>query len=369
MAKKRPPVNEIVCGDCLKVMPTWPAGSVDLIFADPPFNIGYKYDVYEDRRAYDEYKAWTEAWIAGCTRLLKPEGSMYVAIGDDFAAEVRLAGRDAGLHLRNWIIWNYTFGQATKLKFARSHTHIFYFTKDPRQFTFNAEAVRVLSDRQKEYNDKRSASGGKLPDDTWTQFPRVCGTFDERTEFPCQMPEALLARIIRTSSDPGEIVLDPFGGSGTTPATAHKLGRRYVAVELSPDYAEGIRRRLERIGPEDYIEGEHGGPWPAAHQQELARLYGENELPTDRLFANPGALFAFARQFNARLGSAGGYSVEEIRAKLESLRKAGQLPRIRAHIVEYRNGPPVGSRPPRKFKPRDWWPKEHGGQVSAELGG
>ncbi len=255
--------NEILTGDCLRCLNDLPSASVDLAFADPPFNIGYEYDVYHDRQSKADYLQWTEKWLQAVHRLLRPTGSFYVAIGDEYAAEVKVRLDALGMTMRNWIIWHYTFGVNCKRKFNRSHAHIFYYVMNPRQFTFNAEAIRVPSARQTTYADRRANPVGKLPDDTWILRPqedercfppdsdtwyvaRVCGTFHERTDHPCQMPEALLERIIQVSSNPGDLVLDPFGGSGTTLVVAKKLGRKYLGVELSPDYAERIRERLAR---------------------------------------------------------------------------------------------------------------------------
>jgi site-specific DNA-methyltransferase (adenine-specific) len=257
-------MNEIVQGDCLEQLAKLPADCVDLAFADPPFNIGYDYDVYNDRRARAEYLAWTERWLAAVRRVLKPTGSFYVAIGDEYAAELKVRLDEQGLTLRNWIVWHYTFGVHCTKKFTRSHAHILYYVADPRRFTFNADAVRVPSARQRIYADRRANPSGKPPDDTWVLRPqeeercfrpdsdtwylsRVCGTFKERTGHPCQMPESVLERIIRVSSNPGDLVMDPFAGSGTTLATAKKLGRRCLGFELSPEYAEHVRRRLEAI--------------------------------------------------------------------------------------------------------------------------
>jgi site-specific DNA-methyltransferase (adenine-specific) len=237
---------------------------VGLAFADPPFNIGYEYDVYQDRRARHEYLAWTDRWLQAVKRVLKPDGSFWVAIGDEYAAELKVRLDALGLTMRNWIIWHYTFGVSCKKKFNRSHAHIFYYVVDPKRFTFDADAVRVPSARQTTYADRRANPTGKLPDDTWVlrpqedgslfgpdedtwYFSRVCGTFKERTGHPCQMPEAVLERIIRVATRPGELVLDPFAGSGTTLATAKRLGRRYLGIELSADYAERVRQRLEAV--------------------------------------------------------------------------------------------------------------------------
>jgi site-specific DNA-methyltransferase (adenine-specific) len=247
-----------------------PAGSVDLAFADPPFNIGYKYDVYEDRRAADEYLDWTRKWGAALVRTLKPTGTFWLAIGDDFAAELKLIfQRELGLSCRSWVIWYYTFGVHCKNKFSRSHTHLFHFVKDSRNFTFNKKDIRVPSARQLVYADSRANSAGRLPDDTWIlrpqdipesfsaeetvwHFPRVCGTFKERAGWHgCQMPEMLLGRIVSACSNPGETVLDPFGGSGTSLVVAKKLNRRFIGFEISKNYCKQIQARLNLASPDD----------------------------------------------------------------------------------------------------------------------
>jgi len=256
--------NEVIQGDCLTRLAELPAATVDLAFADPPFNIGYEYDHYDDRRAKADYLAWTERWLTAVKRVLKPTGSFYVAIGDEFVAEVKVRLDALGLSLRNWIVWHYTFGVNCTKKFNRSHAHLLYYVAHPKRFTFNADAIRVPSARQTTYADRRANPVGKLPDDTWVLRPqederffrpeddtwyvaRVCGTFKERGGHPCQMPLALLERIIRVSSKPGDLVLDPFAGSGTTLAAARKLGRDYLGIELSANYAERIRERLEQV--------------------------------------------------------------------------------------------------------------------------
>jgi len=245
VTRKKPPIGHIVTGDAVEVLGGWPAECVDLVFADPPFNIGYQYDAYRDRLPPKAYLDWTEAWIDACLRALKPTGTFWIAIGDEYAAEIRVMMRERAT-LRNWVIWHYTFGQNCKKKFNRSHAHLFYFVKDPEAFTFNADdpSVRVPSDRQLKYNDKRANPKGKLPGDVWT-FSRVCGTFKERVGWhPCQMPLALLERIVLACSKPGDVVLDPFAGSGTTLVAAARHGRRWVGVELSEKYARRAAKRV-----------------------------------------------------------------------------------------------------------------------------
>ncbi len=233
-------------------MAGFPAESVDLIFADPPFNIGVRYESCDDSREHDEYVAWSEKWMEAAVRLLKKNGSLYVAIGDEYAAELWRIGREKRLFLRNWIIWHYTFGQHQRRKFSRAHTHIFYWVVNDQDFTFNADAVRVPSARQEVYADRRANPKGRVPDDVWPddvwKFSRVCGTFKERVgKHPCQMPESLLERIISASSNTGDLVLDPFCGTGTTPAVAQRLGRNYIGIDVSASYCELARKRLQQV--------------------------------------------------------------------------------------------------------------------------
>lgn len=269
-------LDQVHAGDCLDLLPRLADGSVDLAFADPPFNIGYQYDVYRDRQERKAYLDWSRAWMAEVHRTLKDSGTFWLAIGDEYAAELKLIAQDElGFHCRSWVIWYYTFGVNCVRAFTRSHTHLLHFVKDPHEFTFNAgnPAVRVLSARQLVYADGRANPQGRLPDNTWIYrpqdaptafapdhdiwyFSRVAGTFAEREGYHgCQMPEQLLARIIRVSSRPGELVLDPFAGSGTTLVAAKKLARRFVGCELSANYARRVKQRLDGVHVGDPLEG------------------------------------------------------------------------------------------------------------------
>jgi len=260
--------------DCIAGLRKLDDGAIDLAFADPPFNIGYDYDVYRDRLKSEKYLAWSRDWTAEVVRVLKPDGTFWLAIGDEYAAELKvMLQQEHGLTCRSWVVWYYTFGVNCKSKFSRSHAHLFHMIKDPQAFTFNDDAIRVPSARQLVYGDRRANPQGRLPDDTWIlrpqdipdsfsadedtwYFPRVCGTFKERAGWHgCQMPEQLLGRIIRACSNEGEVVLDPFAGSGTTLAVAKKLKRRYLGFELSEEYAAQARQRLAKISPGDPLDG------------------------------------------------------------------------------------------------------------------
>jgi DNA modification methylase len=288
-------IGQVHQGDCIELMSQIEPGSVHLAFADPPFNIGYKYDVYDDRQADADYLAWSKQWMQSVHRILRPDGAFWLAIGDEYAAELKVcATREIGFSCRSWVIWYYTFGVNCTRKFTRSHAHLFHFVKDPKNFTFNADdpAVRIPSARQLVYADARANPKGRLPDDTWIlrpqdlpegfaadsdtwYFPRVAGTFKERAGFHgCQMPEQLLARIVRASSNEGDLVFDPFTGSGSTLCVAKKLGRQFMGTELSPQYVERINARLGEIRSGDPLDGVEN-PLTSVPQTANGKALGE----------------------------------------------------------------------------------------------
>ncbi len=308
--------NKIICGDCIEILGKVTEPFADLIFADPPFNIGYKYDKYHDKVKKNNYIAWSKEWMAACKKILKPHGSFYIAIGDEYAANIKVIADELGLFMRNWIIWHYTFGQQMKNKFARSHTHIFYFVNDEKNFTFNDHAVRVPSDRQLIYNDRRANPAGKMPDDVWDDYSRVCGTFKERTGWhPCQMPESLLRRIIAASSNPGDYVLDPFSGSGTTAAAAYQLLRNYVGVEISEQYVENSTKRLTQLKKLKYANIF----LDATELSELKRLSDDINIPIKEIAADKNLLEHFTNQFGVRMNNGKKYNAGEITIALKDL--------------------------------------------------
>ena len=231
-------------GDCLDILPTLERESVDLVVTDPPYNIGIDYGSGKkaDRRV--DYDLWCGRWINWCYRALKPHGSIWVISGQEHGADIDISMRNCDLVVRNRITWHETFGVQCQRKFARTSRPIYYAVKDAKNFTFNREAVTVPSDRQTKYGDRRAAPGGKVIGDVW-QINRVCGTFKERVAgVPTQLPSELVARIIGVSSNPGDVVLDPFAGSGTTLAVAKQMGRKATGIELNPEYASIARKRV-----------------------------------------------------------------------------------------------------------------------------
>jgi site-specific DNA-methyltransferase (adenine-specific) len=159
------------------------------------------------------------------------------------------------------VVWYYTFGVNSAKKFTRSHCHVLHYVVNPKDFIFDATAVRVASARETVYGDARAAADGRLPDDTWIIRPapglfpedadtwcasRICGTFAQRRAVPNQLPEQLIGRIVRTCSLPGDTVLDPMCGSGTVPTVAKKLGRSYIGVEQSKKFMAIAAQRVQQ---------------------------------------------------------------------------------------------------------------------------
>lgn len=230
--------HRIIVGDCIESLQAMPRESVDLVVTDPPYNIGIDYGNGSKADRRPDYNDWCAQWIGWCCRALRPHGSLWIISGQEHGAEIDTAIQRAGMTMRNRITWHETFGVYCQRKFGRCSRPIFYATKHHRSFTFNADAVTIPSARQAKYGDRRANPAGKIMGDVW-QINRVCGTFQERVKgVPTQLPEELVERIIRVSSNPGDTILDPFAGSGTTLAVAARLGRAGIGCELNPEYAQ-----------------------------------------------------------------------------------------------------------------------------------
>lgn len=222
---------------------------VDLIFADPPFNIKWKYDIYIDKMPDDEFIDWNRKWIAQAKRILKPTGQMYICMFDEYVSEIDLICRkELGLYCQNKLIWNFNFGQSgilhTRKRFTRSKTHILRMSKHRTKFTFNPQDIAVPSARQLEYNDKRADGRGKCPDDV-LRYKRIAGTHKDR--FPSvttQMPIEMVSMLIKAVTNAGDMVYDPFPGSGVSLRAAQLLNRNYFGTELSPNYTTRILNAL-----------------------------------------------------------------------------------------------------------------------------
>lgn len=267
----------VIHGRCEDYMSEMLASGVrpNLIIADPPYNIGQDYDNHDDNMSDTEFVGFMENWLHQAHEVLDDHGSMWVIVPDEFADDVGVyCKRNLGMHRRGWIVWFYTFGQNCRNKFNRSHVHLQYYTKqkplkrklkknEKPPFTFNADVVKVPSARQLKYNDKRAKAGGKVPDDVWVLLKadidelldpvgdswsesRICGTFKERKSVsPNQIPVPILSRIVTACSNPGDLVLDPFSGTGSTAEACVMHGRRFVGIDVSEACVEATKSRID----------------------------------------------------------------------------------------------------------------------------
>jgi len=233
-------VNRLICGDAVEELSKLPEESVDLLIADPPYNLGKDYGNNHDLMAWQEYESFTRNWLTQSVRVLKPTGSLYVFMGVRFISRLFLIlEEEFSLNFNGWITWHYTQGMGRKTGFSPRHEDILYFTKTG-EFIFNLDEVRIP---QKYYRERNNMAGAN-PGDVW-QFSHVHYSNPEREDHPTQKPEALMERIIRASSNPGDLVIDPFVGSGTTCRVAKALGRDWIGIEINPKYIEMSQKRLD----------------------------------------------------------------------------------------------------------------------------
>ncbi|MFZ4573080.1 MAG: DNA-methyltransferase [Phycisphaerales bacterium] len=267
------PEAAVYVGDCreiLRALADELREKVDLVFADPPFNWNRAYDEWDDAMPRQDYLEFTAQWLDACNALLRPGGSFWVNIPDDTAAEIVMHLKSRGLLMRNWCVWHYRFGQNTKSKFISSKVHALYFVKPGAETTWNLEPILEASDRATTYFDPRTlskkdgvAAGMRAPMDVWygKYWGRIQGNNKERRgKHDNQLPEVYLERVILSTSNPGDLVLDPFLGSGTTGVMARALGRRFIGTEFSRANAESAFARMQ-AGP---VAREKSGPVSSA---------------------------------------------------------------------------------------------------------
>lgn len=251
----------VLYGDCLDLLQSIPNNSVDLIFADPPYNIGKKFGAFVDSWPSDiDYAEWCFGWISLCLEKLKSNGSIYIMTSTQAMPYLDLWIRER-ISVLSRIIWHYdSSGVQAKKYYGSLYEPILFGVKDPKNYTFNADdieveartgAVRNLIDYRKEVPTPYKST--KVPGNTW-YMPRVRYRMSEYEEHPTQKPESLLERIIRASSNVGDVVLDPFSGTFTTCAVAQRLNRKSIGIELQEDY---IKIGLRRLGVSTHFNGEY----------------------------------------------------------------------------------------------------------------
>ncbi len=249
-------------GDALDWLKSLDNESAELVFADPPYNI--KKAEWDDFESMQIYVAWCRGWLAEVARVLKPNGTLYVCGFSEILADIKVAAAPLFRGCR-WLVWHYKNKANLGKDWGRSHESILHFRKG-RQQTFNVDDVRIpYGAHTLKYPDHPQAEtsqygrGSKVERDDWTphplgakakdviEIPTTCNGMGEKTAHPTQKPEELLRRLVLASSNPGDLVLDPFSGSGTTLVVAEQLGRRWLGCEKEPQYNDWAIERIERV--------------------------------------------------------------------------------------------------------------------------
>jgi modification methylase len=310
----------VVLGDCLEEMARLPAASVDVVFADPPYNLQLSgelhrpdnsrvdgvdaaWDKFADFAAYDRF---TRAWLEACRRLLKPTGSLWVIGSYHNIFRIGATLQDLGFWILNDVIWRKAnpMPNFRGRRFTNAHETLLWCAADrDARYTFNYEAMKALND------ELQMRSDWLIP---------ICGgperlkDGDGRKAHPTQKPEALLHRVLMASSRPGEAVLDPFCGTGTTGAVARRLGRRFLGIERDPAYAALAHERIAEVTPAD---------------SEAVVIASRREAPrvpfgslVERGLVQPGeVLFDQSRRWTARVRADGSVISAEHRGSIHSV--------------------------------------------------
>lgn len=229
----------IIKGNCLELMKTLDDESIDLIVTDPPYNLSKDYGNGTDSLTKDEYLDFSYNWLKEAKRLLKPTGTLYVFMGVRYISYIySILDCDLSLVFNSWITWAYTQGIGKTKGFSPRHDDILMFTKSD-EFTFNLDDIRIPQKYYRSVNNMRGANPGNV----W-EFSHIHYCQTSRQNHPTQKPEALFERMILASSNSGDMVLDPFCGSGTSMRVCQQTNRNGIGMEINPDYIKQINNRL-----------------------------------------------------------------------------------------------------------------------------
>src|SRR5436309_7115812 len=251
------PLDDIITGDCLAAMAQLPAASIDLVFADPPYNLQLSGDLHRPNNTrvdgveadwdkfadFAAYDGFTRGWLGECRRLLKPNGAVWVIGTYHNIFRIGAVLQDLGFWILNDVVWRKTnpMPNFRGRRFTNAHeTLLWCAASRETRYTFNYEAMKALNDQVQMRSDWLIPLCGG---------PERLRDTGGRKAHPTQKPEALLHRVLLASTRPGEIVLDPFFGTGTTGAVAKRLGRHFIGIERDPSYAGLARRRIAAVRP------------------------------------------------------------------------------------------------------------------------
>ncbi|MFZ0849983.1 MAG: DNA methyltransferase [Hyphomicrobiaceae bacterium] len=249
--------DRVLVGDCLEVLAQLPSASVDLVFADPPYNLQLERDLrrpndtlvdgvdedWDKFASFADYDRFSRAWLAECRRALKPDGAIWVIGSYHNIFRVGAVLQDLGFWIQNDIIWRKTnpMPNFRGRRFTNAHETLIWAARDAKsRATFNYEAMKALND------DLQMRSDWLFP---ICSGPERLKDATGRKVHPTQKPEALLHRLLLASTNPGDLVLDPFFGTGTTGAVARRVGRRWLGIERNPAYAAAALDRIGKVRP------------------------------------------------------------------------------------------------------------------------
>lgn len=318
--------NRIIEGECVDILDRLPEKSVDLIFADPPYNLQLGGDLtrpdqsrvdgvtdaWDQFESFDEYDLFTHTWLTACRRVLKDTGAIWVIGSYHNIFRVGSILQDVGYWIQNDVIWRKTnpMPNFRGTRFQNAHETLIWATKSAEQkkYTFNYNALKTAND------DLQMRSDWTIP---ICSGPERLKDGNGRKAHPTQKPEALIHRVLLSTTNPGDIVLDPFSGSGTTAAVAKQLGRQFIGIEQEAGYARVARQRLAEVKPIDPEHLQITQSPRAAPRVAFGALVEQGYLrPGDRLFSP-------SRRHMARV---------RVDGSLTDGREVGSIHRLGAHV-------------------------------------
>lgn len=287
------PKNTIVNADCLAVTATLPDNSIDACFADPPFNLNKRYATYRDGRTQTDYLHWCDQWLSELVRITKPTGALFIHnIPKWLTHYATLLNPKAAF--RHWIAWQAVARPLGKTLLP-SHYGILFYVKDNRQFKFYDlraphASCRACGAYLKDYGGKESLRHpfGALVGDVWTDIHRIRHA-KRRDPHPCQLPPHLVERALLMCTDAGDIVFDPFMGTGTTAVACRQLARHYIGAEIDPAYAAIATEKARAATPATYCGipvSRYLNKIVTIRDQDAATLLPPTSQPTPRLKIN-----------------------------------------------------------------------------------
>lgn len=271
-------LDKTIFQDTFEALPKLPANFADLVVVDPPYNLTKKFGTKEFKSMdWNEYKKWMDKWLAEVFISLKPNGTLYIC--SDWNTSIAIP-EIAGKYflLKNRITWEREKGRSAGNNWKNCIEDVWFFTKS-QEYTFNLDAVKLkrpvlapYKDEQgqaKDWQEDEENDGKKYrltaPSNLWTDISIPFWSMAENTPHPTQKPEKLIAKLILASSNEGDVVFDPFLGSGTTSVTAKKLGRHFVGIEREKEYVAITEKRLEMADENPTIQGYENGVFKLRH--------------------------------------------------------------------------------------------------------